>query len=64
MGETIWAINYWNITPFSGAVLLLLTFYVLTGIIQQFLWGHWRWRILVEFALVILAALFLVWRRG
>lgn len=64
MGETIWAINYWNLTPFSGAVLLLLAFYVLTGIIQQFLWGHWRWRILGEFTLVIVAALFLVWRRG
>lgn len=64
MGEAIWALNYWNVSALVGAVAMLLFFYVLTGLAQQYLWGHLRWRILLEFAVVIVAALVLVWRRG
>ncbi len=64
MGETIWAINYWNVSILSGSVTLLLVFYVLTGLAQQYLWGHLHWRLLIEFALVILAALGLIFVRG
>ncbi len=64
MGEAIWALNYWNVSVLVGAVAMLLFFYVLTGLAQQYLWGHLRWRILLEFAVVIVAALVLVWRRG
>ncbi len=64
MGETLWAINYWNVSVLSGSVTLLLMFYVLTGLAQQYLWGHLRWRILLEFALVILATIALILSRG
>lgn len=65
MGETIWAINYWNVSLFIGSVTMLLVFYVLTGLVQQYLWGHLRGRTLVEFVLVILLAIGLVFfRRG
>ncbi len=64
MGETLWAINYWNVSILSGSVTLLLMFYVLTGLAQQYLWGHLHWRLLVEFALVILAAIGLILSRG
>jgi hypothetical protein len=64
MGETIWALNYWNVSAVVGGVAMLLFFYVLTGLAQQYLWGQLRWRVLLEFALVILAAIALVWRRG
>lgn len=64
MGEAIWALNYWNVSVLVGAVAMLLFFYVLTGLAQQYLWGHLRWRTLLEFAAVIVAALVLVWRRG
>jgi Protein of unknown function (DUF5656) len=64
MGEGIWALNYWNVSALVGAVGLLLFFYVLTGLAQQYLWGHLRLRVLVEFGLVLLAAILLVWRKG
>lgn len=64
MGEAIWALNYWNVSVLVGAVAMLLFFYVLTGLAQQYLWGHLRWRTLLEFAVVVVAALVLVWRRG
>lgn len=64
MGETIWATSYWNVSLLSGSVVLLLMFYVLTGLIQQYLWGHLRWRLLAEFAFVIVAALVLILSRG
>ncbi|MGB8646614.1 MAG: hypothetical protein WCF84_15345 [Anaerolineae bacterium] len=64
MGEAIWAINYWAVSTLVGSVTLLLIFYVITGIFQQHLWGRLRWRILIEFAVVIAAAALLLWRRG
>ncbi|MGE5138719.1 MAG: hypothetical protein ACM3JD_04595 [Rudaea sp.] len=64
MGESTWAINYWNASVLAGSVTLLLLFYVLTGIVQQFLWGRLNWRLVAEFALVIAAAALLIWMRG
>ncbi len=64
MGETMWAINYWNVSVLIGSTTMLLLFYVLTGVIQQYLWGHLRWRILLEFAFVIGAAVSLIIWRG
>ena len=64
MGETVWALNYWNVSTLVGAVGMLLFFYVLTGLSQQYLWGHLRFRVLLEFAAVLLAAILLVWRKG
>lgn len=64
MGESIWALNYWGVSTLVGAVGLLLFFYVLTGLAQQYLWGHLRMRVILEFATVLLVALVLVWRRG
>lgn len=52
LGESIWAMNYWNLDPFVGAVTLLLIFYVLTGFAQQYLFGKLNWRTILEFAIV------------
>lgn len=64
MGEAVWALNYWNVTALVGAVGMLLFFYVLTGLSQQYLWGHLRFRVLLEFAAVLVVAILLIWRRG
>lgn len=64
MGEAIWALNYWSVSALVGAVGLLLFFYVLTGLSQQYLWGHLRPRVLLEFAAVLIVAIALIWRRG
>lgn len=52
LAESIWAMNYWNLDPFVGAVMLLLIFYVLTGFAQQYLFGKLNWRTILEFAIV------------
>jgi hypothetical protein len=62
MGEVLWAMNYWIIGPFAGGVLLLLIFYILTGIVQQHLAGHWRRWMLLEFATVVVVAILLLYR--
>jgi hypothetical protein len=53
LGEALWALNYWNVNTVLGGVTLLLLFYVLTGLSQQYLFGKLTWRTLLEFAIVI-----------
>lgn len=64
LGEAIWALNYWNVNPFLGAIALLLGFYLLTGFSQQYLFGKLSWRTILEFAIVAALIVFLVLRRG
>jgi hypothetical protein len=37
IGECTWALNYWRIAPWAGALLLLLIFYGLTNVAHQHL---------------------------
>jgi hypothetical protein len=64
LGEAIWALNYWNVNPFFGAVTLLLIFYLVTGFAQQYLFGKLNWRTVLEFVVVAMLVVFLVVRRG
>jgi hypothetical protein len=50
VGELTWALNYWPLRSVGTAALLLLAFYVLTGLAQQALAGRVQRRVLVEFA--------------
>ena len=52
MGEATWALNYASIAPRTGGALLLLVFYVLTGLCQQSQAGQLSRRIVGEYALV------------
>lgn len=63
MGEILWVLSYWNVSALLGGITLLLAFYLLTTFAQQYLWGHLRWRILVEFGFVVAAVVFILWRR-
>jgi hypothetical protein len=63
MAEALWALNYWNVNPLIGGVILLLLFYLLTGFVQQYLFGALRWRTLFEFATVVIVVALIVWRR-
>lgn len=64
IGEAIWALNYWNVSPLLGAVVLLLLFYLLTGFAQQYLFGKLNWRTILEFAIVTALIVLLVVRRA
>ncbi len=64
MGELVWALNYLNLSGFIGGALLLVFFYALTGITQQYLWNRLNKIVLVEFTLFVLSAIALLfWLR-
>lgn len=53
VGQAMWALNYWRVTPTSAGLLLLVLFYVLQGLAQQHLTGQQiTRRTIVEFAVV------------
>jgi len=61
MGEAAWALNYWQISGLRGGMLLLLIFYVITGLAQQGLLGRLTRWVLVEFAIVAVIGLILLY---
>jgi len=52
LGESVWALNYWRVNSFTVGGLLLLLFYLTTGIAQQHFQQNLTRRTLIEFALV------------
>jgi hypothetical protein len=63
-GEIIWAMNYWRISGITGGLILLLGFYVFTGLANQQLQGRLTRRVLVEYALVALIGLAVLLQLG
>jgi hypothetical protein len=66
LGQVTWLLNYGRLSGLQGGLLLLLLFYVLTGLIQQFLEGQFEdgpngRRILLEYGgVAVVALLFIV----
>ena len=60
LSQCDWAMNYWQIGAWSGGMLLLLIFYVMTGIAAQYLQGRLTRRVLVEFAVVAMGGMAVV----
>jgi Protein of unknown function (DUF5656) len=63
-GEIVWAMNYWRISGVTGGLILLLGFYVATGLANQQLQGRLGRRVLVEYAAVALVGLAVLLRFG
>jgi hypothetical protein len=64
MGEMVWALNYWNLSGFIGGALLVVFFYAFTGILQQYLWNRLSRIVFVEFAMIGIGAVALLfWLR-
>ncbi len=64
MGEIVWALNYWNLSSFIGGAFLLIFFYALTGITQQYLWNRLNKIVFAEFAMIFFGAVALLfWLR-
>lgn len=51
-GEASWAMNYWQVSARSGGMLLMLIFYVMTGIASQHLQSKLSRQVLFEFLVV------------
>jgi hypothetical protein len=60
LGEITWALNYWTAGRLTGGLLLLLVFYLVTGLSREGLLRRFNRRALVEFALVALVGLGLI----
>jgi hypothetical protein len=60
MAEGNWAINYWRSDVFIAAVAQLLAFYALIGLAGQHLLDRINRRVLIEFGVVMVIALFLL----
>jgi hypothetical protein len=52
LGESVWAVNYWRTNNLAAGGLLLLLFYLATGVAQQHLQENLNRRTLAEFAVV------------
>lgn len=60
LAQMTWVLNYWRLSGLQGGLLLLLLFYVFTGLIQQFIQGQFGRRIVLEYSGVALIALLLI----
>jgi hypothetical protein len=56
MGQAVWALNFWRIPSLSGGLLLLLIFYVATGIVEQSMLRRMSGRVLFEYGVIALIA--------
>lgn len=64
IGEIVWALNYWNISGFIGGAFLLVFFYAFAGLAQQYLWNRLNRIVLVEYTMIFVGALALLfWLR-
>jgi hypothetical protein len=63
--QTIWALNYWAISPIGAALLTMISFYLGEGLAEQHLLGRLTRRIWLEFGAVgsLVLVLALVWGR-
>lgn len=61
LGQVTWALNYWRLASLTGGLVLLLAFYNVVGLGQHAIQGRIRRRVLVEYGLITVAALALIW---
>jgi len=64
MGEIVWALSYLKMSNLTAGILLLLIFYLITGLARQGLLKLLNRRILIEFAVVALIGLALLLKYG
>lgn len=60
IGESTWAINYWQIDSWAAGLLLLLVFYVATNLAHQYLLERLSWSVVAEFAVVTLLVVVII----
>jgi len=61
LGQATWALNYWRLDSLTGGLVLLILFYNVVGLSQHALQGSIRRRVLLEYGLITIAALALIW---
>jgi hypothetical protein len=64
IGQSTWALNYWQINAWAGGLLLLLIFYIAVNLAHQHLLDHLNPSVLIEFSIVTVIVLTLVLLRA
>jgi len=64
IGESTWALNYWQISAWAAGLLLLLIFYVSVNVAYQHLLERLNLSTLVEFTAVTVAVLLVIVAKG
>jgi hypothetical protein len=60
VGQSTWALSYWQVSAWSGGLLLLVIFYFAANVIHQYLLERLSVSALVEFAVVAAVVLIIV----
>ncbi len=60
VGESTWALNYWQVSAWVGGLFLLLIFYITVNAAHQHLLEHLSGPILVEFVIVAIIVLIII----
>jgi hypothetical protein len=60
VGESTWALNYWQISAWAGGLFLLLVFYIVVNVAHQHLLERLSVSTLVEFAVVAIVVLVII----
>ncbi|MDY7077544.1 MAG: hypothetical protein SXV54_11545 [Chloroflexota bacterium] len=60
VGESTWALNYWQISAWAGGLFLLLIFYVTVNVAHQYLLERLSRSVLVELATVAIIVLIII----
>lgn len=60
LGEATWALNYWRGATLSAGLLLLVGFYLMSGMAHQFIQGRLNRWVLAEFGAVAVLVLLLI----
>jgi len=60
MAEVLWPLNYWVLGVVAGGLALLLSFYVLLGLMRQLIAGQFSQAVLLEYGWVSLAGVVVV----
>jgi hypothetical protein len=61
LGQATWALNYWRLDSLTGGLVLMVGFYNVVGLAQHGLQGRIRRRVLLEYGLITVAAMALIW---
>jgi hypothetical protein len=64
VGESTWAVNYWQISAWAGGLFLLLIFYVVVNVAHQYLLERLKLSILIELAVITVLVLVIILLRA
>jgi hypothetical protein len=62
LGQVTWALNYWRLASLTGGLVLLVVFYDVVGLAQNALQGRIGRRVIIEYGLITIGAMALIWK--